>query len=404
MLNNYKFNIERVIVFWGLEFLMNYHIFTYAQKYYNFYITLIVSGLVLLIIWLSDLLRPCKLHFDFTIIYKVFFFVSFFLLALFVKENSYVEIFGKYIPYVLWPVMFLSVRDFFSKNEKKLLLIFFSIFYTIGNCASIGVLQSDPEASRLLAGSAGEVLRNEYYSLGVGGYGYVYGSVLLLYFYLFWLKKEKIRISSIVIICSLISSLIMIFFANYTTALLLMTLTFLIWFAYNFGNRISTAILFVSFVLLYVFKLEIFNFLVHLFNALDLTWFSKRFSQLLYAIGTSDYDSLRRASLYQISLNSFLEDPFFGGAVIGGHSEVLDLLGKYGVFGFCFLLSLIEMFYRIIKKYELKYKIVFFTIIAFMIVNPLDSMVMIPMCTFVAPLLMDYLSDKESSILAFSVQ
>lgn len=389
------FYINEAVIFVATVFLMVYHTFTFMQRYYVFAVTLVVALFVASLTYITDFRRNFNFQVNQSTLLYFFSISSFVLLSFFFKDDTLAYILGKYIPYFLWPVLFVLVRKKFTESEKKYALLIFLIFYLIGNLFTISVLQTESDAARLLAGHASLSERAVFYSRGVGGYGYVYGSILLLYAIMSWLKVEKNKIINVFLACVLISGLVMIFYAAYTTALLLTAFSIMLWVAYNLIKKNPIIFLIVVFGGVLVGRFFILDNLIMLFDSMELTWFSKRFTELYLAISGNDYDGLSRSFLYGKSIDCFFSNPFFGGSDIGGHSEVFDILGKYGLIGAFFLGCIIHFFYGIIRDYPMKYKASFFVLLLFMVVNPLDQMVMLPMCLFVTPLLFDLLNTKD---------
>lgn len=387
--------IDKILVFLLLVFLVIYHTFTYAQLFYNFFVTCFLGGVVFFILFFNDPYRSTRLRINISSVIVVFSVIAICLLAIMIKGESSASFFGKYVPYFLWPLLFMYIRKYFCCEEKKILLDIFFVFYLIGNISTICMLLDDPEAARLLAGVAESNLRKYYYSRGVGGYGYIYGSVLLLYVVLSLIRKESVKFFKIIYTAVAVSGYIMIFFAGYTTALFLTVISLSLWIAYVSKNKCPAIIIGILSVLLFIFKLEVIDFFIQVFYEYDFVWFSKRLSQLYYALSGNDYESLSRTILYEKSINCFFSNPIIGEGKVGGHSELLDILGQYGLVGAVFMMMIISIFYRIIKNYPIKYNVIFSVLLLFIFVDPLDQMVMLPMCTFVTPLLIDYLCELE---------
>ena len=387
--------INEIIILVATIFLMVYHTFTFMQRYYAFVVTMAVGLFVSFLIYITDFRRNSKIQFNLTGLFCVLSLLSFFLLSLFFKEDSLTFLFGKYFPYFFWPILFILVRKFFSENEKHYALLIVLIVYFIGNIFTISFLQAEPDAARLLAGVASMEQRIEFYKSGVGGYGYIYGSILLLYAVLSWIKKEMNVVIKLFLVCVLCSGYVMVSLAGYTTALFLAIFSISLWFFYNYAKKSANIFLLFFMGVVYLCRFFVIEKMILLFDSLQLTWFCTRFKELRYAMLGNDYDSLDRAMLYEKSLNCFFSNPFFGGEDIGGHSEIFDILGKYGFVGACFIGTFIYIVYYIVKDYPMNYKISFVLLLIFMFVNPLDQMVMLPMCIFVTPLLIDYLCDLE---------
>jgi O-antigen ligase len=79
------------------------------------------------------------------------------------------------------------------------------------------------------------------------------------------------------------------------------------------------------------------------------------------ADGENVSDVTSRSDLIRLSINSFLENPIFGAGAwysdgtinkIGQHSQILDELGRYGLFGFIALFTFVNRVFSKLLRYN----------------------------------------------------
>ena len=111
---------------------------------------------------------------------------------------------------------------------------------------------------------------------------------------------------------------------------------------------------------------------------------------ILYGKDQASGDLEARISLYEISFKNFINNPILGSdSYGGGHSYILDNMGKFGLLG---IIAMILMYLRIFKTFinNWRYTIFFsniclilFIAIIFAIVNPKENLFTL---TFIIPL------------------
>ena len=72
------------------------------------------------------------------------------------KDKSLMEMFGKYFPYILWPLLYRLTRGNVNRKLKAALTVIFIAFFAVSVILTLTTLSVDSNASRLLAGKATE--------------------------------------------------------------------------------------------------------------------------------------------------------------------------------------------------------------------------------------------------------
>ena len=104
-------------------------------------------------------------------------------------------------------------------------------------------------------------------------------------------------------------------------------------------------------------------------------------------------DFKKRYGLYMKSWNTFLENPFLGGEEVGGHSMLLDTLGKFGSFGVALVASIVYLVHGLKKNFSKSIGLIFTLFVLFMVIDTVDSIMMTPMVFFAMPLMLEMKCD-----------
>lgn len=251
-----------------------------------------------------------------------------------------------------------------AKNHLKMSKWLFSIYLTINLITCFTTYtgcQIFPNASReLVMGDASKSpLYYVYLNANIGGFSFVYSMVLLLVLVICTIKNYKeINKSKLILIIAIIFSIgivMAVIAAEYTMAILLMSICLFFLFVkrkFNIKRMLSWGI---SLLLIFcTFKPFIGEGLMTIANNVESQNVSNRLIDLsLYLEGkhTSDNSDVdARGETYAKSLISFMDNPLgeWNLKSIGGHSYIFDALGKYGLLGFFIL---IISFKRIFNSY-----------------------------------------------------
>lgn len=247
---------------------------------------------------------------------------------------------------------------------------------------SIFKLLQDPTLSRRMA--ATNMISEIDILGGVGGFDTVYGSILVLCI-MIYLLQEKSKINRSFLIFCITSCVLFLILSSYATALVLMLVLFSLYLLKK--NKLYFVLMSILFIILFINRVEIgywissvshnFTFSEILSNKIN------EIGQMLstgQSAGTLSGDEGRIARMGW-SLHTFFKYPLFGGllrsdGIIGYHSELFDMLGRYGVIGSGLFLSFFILFmkslYNEIKSHTGKkcFYTVIFIFLCISILNP----------------------------------
>ena len=391
------FNLNYIIVCATMALAL-FHISTFFQVYYTFYAT---CGIALAIFLFFIIFNFRHLNFmDVPLLLVMISSAVIISMGAILKDKSLTEMFGKYFPYILWPLLYRLTRGNVNRKLKAALTVIFIAFFAVSVILTLTTLSVDSNASRLLAGKATESERAAYYAKGVGGYGFVFGSVFISYALVKFGRRINFKPGKIAIIALLAVIAVMVILASYTTAIILF---FILVFVSAFTsakkhNWIGFVLLFAGALLVILFRNSIFEMFAQLGKSLELPYVENRFTQLLQATDEGSVEGLRRYTLYKESLDAFFSQPLTGATEVGGHSEIFDLLGMYGVFAIPFIVSQALMFRQMAKDSVFKVEIVYWIFFAYMFIDTVDSIVTIPIVYYIIPFILSYSDDEKERL------
>ena len=261
-----------------------------------------------------------------------------------------------------------------------------------------------PEASRILA----DISRDNsvlYLTHNIGPYGFIYGLVVILPF-LIWMSKQKKRYLLLVILVFAV-----LFVAQYSLAILIAVAALIIMLLVPDGKPIkvvgAVSLLLLAFALFTPLLDAILIRTRELFESMGLTVLSNRFTSVsdLLVDNNLTGGALTRTELYMKSLNAWVQSPVIGNLfsgyarTLGGHSEILDLLGSGGLVGMLiFIISMMPHIRRLKSGKETKlsiykrYSFIIFLVIA--LLNPVFVSGMISIPAFLLPELLDMKNEE----------
>ncbi|MBQ9886571.1 MAG: O-antigen ligase family protein [Lachnospiraceae bacterium] len=275
---------------------------------------------------------------------------------------------------------------YYKYNEKELkelksILWIALILNTTFNITTLIGYNTKANVSRLLAKNfdGAEV----YARQGIGGFGFVYTTLLILPFDFTILKNKELRlIYKVIVIAHIITSIYMILSSGYTLAVI--GILIIVAVSLIFSNKAGSADIFKRFVLIAIVCAVLFWQWGEIKNGLESisegTMYEDKVHDLLYGVDDNDEGSFGvREERYQRSINSFLEHPLFGSGnfvSVGKHSFLLDTYGQYGFFvgtAFVIIITMSARYYY--KKKNVAKKLSILELILPLILLTLNSMV-----------------------------
>lgn len=380
-------NIDSIVIF--LTFLLCvFHTFTYLQNYYNFKITAVIFVLIIFLLllkneWWIKTDSPCAV--PLTYLYVSVALIVF--VGILFKEKEILNAVGAYSPILIWATLFVTVPPLMSDRAKKRFLYLYLCTLIVSIIATLSVVIEDNDAARLLAGAASDTLRRKYYAKGVGGYGFVYGCVFLSFGMVILANKEHWLVK-LLLWATVIVTAVMIVYASYTTAVLLILVEFILSFYAKSTSRGATVLLFIMGVLILLCMDPILEFIYNTAVDMELEWIAKRIGQLINAESSGSVDGLKRTQLYMRSLETFAANPLIGGTELGNHSMVFDSLGQYGLVGLNYVTAFACWLYYLGKSMKSRSGLVFLLVFALLAINTMDQIVFLPMVMFILPIMM----------------
>lgn len=336
--------------------------------------------------------------------------ILFNLLIYYLKWSSYIDVFTK--SYGLFFVWYPLIQSFYYvnvKNDKRLgLVVKIILFFSIITCiTTILGLNKFPTAARDLA-SPIVIISNTMYSFyNIGGYDFIYFLVLLIPSVLYIFKNTKNVYIRILLLIVLLLCFTCIIKSQYTIALILSFLL-VIPFLLKSLNTVNIIIfILIDLLILLVLKnkiISLFLLFSNIYRDAGIETLSVRFREIYYSLTNNELvgGALNRGILYRQSFNSFLKSPVTGNLFLyiknplGGHSEILDILGGAGIFG----LSVFSSILLIYRKYILKNlnQISTYILFAYLIlgsVNTIFSSPLIGIAVFLLPCCLKLMDNKN---------
>lgn len=305
---------------------------------------------------------------------------------------------------ILAIVIGIYVIQSYDTKLLKILTYFILIIHGITALTTIIGLNNNPDAARYLAtvADSNEADAVKYGFMNIGGFEFVYSVALIYPAIIYGFKRKKIHVS-IVIIYAVID-FILVINTGYTIALLLFIASTVFVF---FRNNLTVKNVVIIFVITLLVSLLVFPLFSYLLNALADVIGNETIAERLrdLAGGREGLEASEdnRLALYMTSLTSFITHPLFGGMFnsvsIGGHSEILDKIAQYGIFGLIAIVLIYSAIYRKffkVYKNESGYGYVFWIFMQAVILSVLNPGIWIYQLALMIPVILAYINQKEN--------
>lgn len=252
----------------------------------------------------------------------------------------------------LFPLFWLShvasqrkLREQLSFKKIKLwylILLIVTLVTTI-----IGNLRYNIPSRFLATSNLDASLKFLYRLQNIGGFGFSYLLLFMVPLFLYLYNNSRSKRYLLLLLLTLICAIE----TQYTSLILLLLPATVL--SYTIGLKAVTKFFVILFSLLpsivvYLNLDTIFNHLIRLFS--NYASVQIRIIEIYHLLGNSSdlgSDIGERQRLYQMSLESFSANPLYGARdplSVGGHSQVLDLLGSSGLVGVVLVLLLVLIF------------------------------------------------------------
>lgn len=257
--------------------------------------------------------------------------------------------------YGLIALAFVSSFDLYSQNR---FLNFLILCYVVTAISTIIGCSLYPNAARVLATAS--ISNSEYImylKYNIGGFSFIYEITLLSPIIIYLINSKRIgRILGTIV---LIVFGVAIVKSEYTTALIIYSISLVLYFFRNW-NRKKLAIFFsitVTLIISRTFLIDAFSWLSANINSGTL---ASRFNDVAGILNGVDTSQLgpggSRLRLYQQSWETIFSTNLLGAwnsVNVGGHSFILDNMGMFGVLGLLFLIiSFLSSWKYAVKQYK----------------------------------------------------
>ncbi|MBQ9236370.1 MAG: hypothetical protein IJ183_00435 [Prevotella sp.] len=295
------------------------------------------------------------------------------------------------------PVMALMIIDRCDNDQQIRFLFHFLALAIAINIADNIRLSNEFGLENVAFQNLYGLLREEgYEGLNLGGSMFVNMTVFYTCIMFFaFLNSKKGEGKYLFLLYFVISISFVLFFSIKASVVLLVLLSLiLMYISYRSEENVKT-ILFLTTIaggIIFLFRDSIISFLIDIIGSDRIT---QRLISLTTEADVQDSTLTGRANLWNVSLQSWLSSVssfFFGigdhnwndfvstaDSGIGSHSDLLDVLGRYGIMGACILYSSIKVFYNYLqKKYGSAFKWEIFSFFVLMILMGLSKKFIAP--------------------------
>ncbi len=265
---------------------------------------------------------------------------------------------------------FMLMGIFYCYNFRRFKLNkFFMLFIlalAISSVLTIIGLNKYPTASRDMASGINPLVPT-FKQMGIGGYGYIYQIPYYVLLFIFMLSaKRNTAIKNIILLALIVLCSLMVYKSDYTTALLIVLASIILAILFKSGKNsfIKCAIILLLVLIAYIFKVQILEAVASLFDKDTVIYMRLKELQATFIYGIE----FNRFELMKRSIDAFFASPIWGqfGIVktVGGHSDFVDTLGRYGIIGFIVYNAIFFLVARLQYKqlHTGKYKVYFLVV------------------------------------------
>lgn len=265
----------------------------------------------------------------------------------------------KQIAFFMLIICFI-INSFYKDNWQELrwLVPVVLILFIVWNYKTVQALVIDPTISRRIVRDDESIY--EFLRQGIGGYGLIYPQVCISSAVLMWTIKvfKQNKLCFAIGLVWVISFIQLISKAGYSIAIFASVIGVILLFLYNGKSGIKafivSAILFAGIMCSILYVDEFRNWLLEIFDG---TAVAKKINDLVATGETGDTaDSIQsRFDRYMNSVQVIVRYPIIGALWRGnggGHSGLLDIVAKYGLWGGWFF---VKSFYYVPQYYKAKY-------------------------------------------------
>ena len=312
-----------------------------------------------------------------------------------------------YLSGIIYVFFWATTAQYLMDNYERKTILRFGIvnlvLLLVSVVVTISVLTEYPLAARAINGMAEEITQADvrmYTSMGCGSFGFIYGFTVFSMALVSAMKAKgnSWKMRTFVIITYLLV-FYMIFLAEFTMALLITTIVFLLCITAGNKNGLLTYTLIAAFaVLALVFSEDLIRFLYSVAQKLDITYLETKMGMILEASTRQDADSLKRVRTYMESINGFLSSPLYGSGTSGLHSQILDTFSTIGLFAIPYVGMLVSIFKSFAKRIDRIHTVVFTgTVFILATLNPFVDSTVVSIVFMLTPTLLYCFAPKKEA-------
>lgn len=264
--------------------------------------------------------------------------------------------------WIFWIISKNSIE--FSDSDKEKILKYCLLLIDITSITTIIGCFKYPMAPRELAGIANVDDAALYRGLNIGGYEFIYGITLMVPFMMYLIYKAESKNSKLIYIASLGLMLIAIIISQYATALVISATAIIFSIILFFIRSKKGQVILITIVGIIVVLLisgAIIQILTYVRDVLldsNLDTMSIRVDEIIHFFESNRWDGTSgvRVRLRTQSFSVFCDSPIYGCMFspksLGGHSELLDILGAGGIIGLTAFLVPLLNFFKLIETHN----------------------------------------------------
>lgn len=246
------------------------------------------------------------------------------------------------LQWMIWPIAIGYLVREKRVGATTRLYVISTLFILLTAITTYFGNESIPGASRALAAIWSEETETAHFyrKLNIGGFEFAYLLTLMVPLWVFVIRARVNKWHFIYSIIAIVVSLFSIYKTEYTTALLF-ALGGLLLFA--IPKLLTTKRLMLFFAIfaavLVVGDTVVSSFAGRIADTTESGIFAERLGSISdYMLGRRlEGDAGTRQELLLQSWNAFIQNPLTGTGKVGGHSLILDTIGRFGIFGILFL-------------------------------------------------------------------
>ena len=356
-----KINIKLIVGIYIIVFTISPFVQQATSKFPTTYFYMAVVVVTVIYIFVT-----CRLRYIREFILMLAPFVLFQSLEMATSHATNVLLLGYQVLLFMLPVCLgfyiMKNSDMHKQGDIKVFSVVIVITFLVTAITTIIGCINNPNAARILATTATsqDSTAVSFNWQNIGGFTFVYSCTLLYPLVVLGFKQKKIPLVFVIVFTVLEFALAIN--TEYTISLMLIMFSSLMFLLpRDLSPKKFIIISIVAIVLIVVFSSIIAVFMDYVGQLIGKEMMGEKMMAVFSGKEAMDSMEDRRMDRYSLSLETFLNNPMLGcflsGKIdgkLGGHSFILDVLGKYGLLGAAILFfsyrSIYKTFYKPFKE------------------------------------------------------